>query len=282
MLFNSFLESAQKNILVWHDNFLVIGVIGVVEIIFPARKLNFNQNINRFFLGSTYLLLNIIFIYPLIEKFSIILTTFAGRYPLLFKHKLISINFLQIQGFSQIALFAIATAIYWISWDFIQYWIHRLLHSRYFFWLHEHHHNTELDLFGSFRHSPIELLFIALTIGVPASLYIHIVFPQMGVPKLITYVLTFIVLIQHSNIKFGWPINYIFITPQMHRIHHSLESGHWNHNFSQYFTLWDYLFKTLYIPKINEFPETGDLLNPKKLFYKFFIQNDFKNIKPKS
>jgi len=57
------------------------------------------------------------------------------------------------------------------------------------------------------------------------------------------------------------PRGYVFIAPQMHRIHHSLNKKHWNHNLSQYFTFWDSVFGTLYIAMRYDYPGTGAMID---------------------
>jgi hypothetical protein len=51
-------------------------------------------------------------------------------------------------------------------------------------------------------------------------------------------------------------LRYIIVTPQYHRIHHSLEKRHWNKNFADRLVLWDILFRTRYAGA-DEFPDTG-------------------------
>ena len=61
----------------------------------------------------------------------------------------------------------------------------------------------------------------------------------------------------HSNIRtnLGW-LRYIFVTPQSHRVHHSIEPRHHDTNFGLTFSLWDQLFGTQY-RGYDEYPATG-------------------------
>lgn len=61
----------------------------------------------------------------------------------------------------------------------------------------------------------------------------------------------------HGNIRtnFG-PLKYILVTPQSHRVHHSIELPHWDRNFAAYFTLWDRVFGTFHA-RYDEYPPTG-------------------------
>jgi sterol desaturase/sphingolipid hydroxylase (fatty acid hydroxylase superfamily) len=63
--------------------------------------------------------------------------------------------------------------------------------------------------------------------------------------------------VYHGNIRSNYGVlKYILVTPQSHRIHHSIEERHWGKNLGTYFTIWDRLFGTLY-PHYDEYPATG-------------------------
>lgn len=254
------MDNIPSLILEWKINFYILSLILILELILPARKLSFEQNAKRILLGTIYLILTISFIYPATTFVNISIT------KLLDTSQLSSLKILfDIRTRYTVFSYVCSIAIYWVYWDFFQYWIHRLLHSKAFYKLHEHHHNVELDAFASFRHAPVELIFIYLTISLPSTIFFAVLAPTVST-QFQFYIISFLILIQHSNIRFGWPINIFFITPQMHRIHHSTQKEHWNHNFSQYFTLWDFIFGTLYIPKKNEYPITGPLTTFANLF----------------
>jgi sterol desaturase/sphingolipid hydroxylase (fatty acid hydroxylase superfamily) len=56
----------------------------------------------------------------------------------------------------------------------------------------------------------------------------------------------------HIPLSFGPYLSYIFSSPSMHQIHHSIEPRHLNKNYAIIFSIWDWLFKSLYIPKEPE------------------------------
>jgi sterol desaturase/sphingolipid hydroxylase (fatty acid hydroxylase superfamily) len=70
-------------------------------------------------------------------------------------------------------------------------------------------------------------------------------------------VLWFHTFLIHGNIRtnFGW-LGQIIISPQYHRIHHSIEPRHRDKNFGTIITLWDRVFGTRY-PGTDEYPDTG-------------------------
>ncbi len=58
--------------------------------------------------------------------------------------------------------------------------------------------------------------------------------------------------LNHANLKLSWgPFKYIFNNPVMHLYHHAytLPEGAYGVNFGISLSLWDYLFKTNYIPE---------------------------------
>ena len=61
----------------------------------------------------------------------------------------------------------------------------------------------------------------------------------------------------HANVRtnFGW-LKYVFVSPQYHRIHHSIEGRHRDHNFGAILTVWDRIFGTMY-PAFDEYPRSG-------------------------
>jgi len=57
-----------------------------------------------------------------------------------------------------------------------------------------------------------------------------------------------------------WPatlLDRIIVTPQVHRIHHSVDPSHYNRNFADALPLFDILFGTYYRPQAQEFAATG-------------------------
>jgi sterol desaturase/sphingolipid hydroxylase (fatty acid hydroxylase superfamily) len=66
--------------------------------------------------------------------------------------------------------------------------------------------------------------------------------------------------INHANVKITWgPFKYIFNNPVMHLYHHSyvLPEGKYGVNFGISLSLWDYIFKTNYIPEESGTIELG-------------------------
>jgi alkylglycerol monooxygenase len=132
--------------------------------------------------------------------------------------------------------------------DFAYYVFHRMDHSYKILWiLHRvHHSDTTLNYSTALRVSWFEQVFFSLFL-VPLFL--------LGFNPIIIF-LAGIYLDKHQFICHGnylqLPhfLNYIFITPSNHRIHHAQEKGYQNANFGGVFSVWDRLFNT-YIDTAN-------------------------------
>jgi hypothetical protein len=52
------------------------------------------------------------------------------------------------------------------------------------------------------------------------------------------------------------PLRYLLVTPQSHRVHHSIEARHADRNFGVILSVWDRLFGTQW-QGADEYPECG-------------------------
>jgi len=140
--------------------------------------------------------------------------------------------------------------------DFVIYLQHRLFHSRPLLWrLHRMHHtDLDLDVTSGNRFHPLEIL---ISMGIKLA-----VIPLIGAPPVA--VLIFEVLLNataqfnHGNIRIPpvldrW-LRLLLVTPDMHRVHHSVIPRETDSNFGFNLPWWDRLCGT-YRPQ----PEAGHL-----------------------
>ncbi len=139
--------------------------------------------------------------------------------------------------------------------DFIEYFVHNLLHRVPLLWeFHKVHHSiVELDWIGNMRFHWMEIVvYKSLT-------YLPLV--MLGVKGdvilWIAIVSTLIGHLNHSNLNFNWgPLRYVINSPRMHVWHHDvILRGQYGHNFGVVFCLWDWLFGTAYLPADKDQPE---------------------------
>ena len=133
-----------------------------------------------------------------------------------------------------------------IVFDILSYGQHRILHRWYFFWrAHRvHHSDRHIDVSTSLRFHPFETLFrTTLEAGVVWGCGL----PPEGI-LLNFFVLGLFNTVTHANValpaRVDWALSSLFVTPNIHRLHHSMTPEHQNSNFGTIFTLWDRLFGT--------------------------------------
>jgi sterol desaturase/sphingolipid hydroxylase (fatty acid hydroxylase superfamily) len=141
---------------------------------------------------------------------------------------------------------AIALAAGFVLLDFFAYWTHRLLHRIPLLWrLHAlHHSDSDLDVTTTIRHHPAEAIVQALC---DATVAVAFGFPPQAV---LLYGGTVLVVqtFHHGNVMLPSrlkPLSRLLITPDLHRLHHSMAYAENNSNFGNLIPLWDRLFGTL-------------------------------------
>jgi len=138
----------------------------------------------------------------------------------------------------------LASVVAFLLLDGTLYTQHRLLHLIPFLWrFHSvHHADPEFDITTGVRFHPAEILIsfvlkagVILAIG--AGPYAVFVFEAT---------LSSASLFTHANLKLPVTVDTLlrrlFVTPEMHRIHHSVEASEHNRNFGFFLSCWDQLF----------------------------------------
>ncbi len=131
-----------------------------------------------------------------------------------------------------------------IALDCAVYWQHRAFHRFGWLWRwHKTHHDDRaFDVTTGLRFHPIE--------GVMSLVWKSGVTVALGVPPFAVPIFEFWLmagsLVEHSNI--GLPafadrvLRHFWVTPAMHRIHHSAHTDDAQHNFGFAIAVWDHLF----------------------------------------
>lgn len=130
--------------------------------------------------------------------------------------------------------------------DVAIYWQHRILHVVPFLWrLHRvHHADTGFDVTTGLRFHPFE---IVLSMGIKLGLIFVFGIPALAV-LIFELALSAGSLFTHTNIalppRFERAMRWIFVTPDMHRIHHSVHREETNSNFGFHLSVWDRIFRS--------------------------------------
>lgn len=146
--------------------------------------------------------------------------------------------------------------------SFFRYWMHRAQHTNNFLWeLHSYHHRvTDLKASNAEVSNPIDFalrnVIVFLMLGVVGfnPLAIFIAFPITNVTATFSHC--------GGDVK-GGLLNYVMVTPEVHRWHHSAKvpDGYgYSCNYGVEFIFWDILFGTYYLPQ-----ENGQAVNPERV-----------------
>lgn len=130
--------------------------------------------------------------------------------------------------------------------DFAIYLQHVMLHAIPAFWrLHRMHHaDLEFDLTTGLRFHPLEIL---LSMGIKLTV-VAILGPPAVAVLVFEIVLNATAMFNHSNIHIPRSLEAILrlfvVTPDMHRVHHSIRPDEYNTNFGFNIPWWDKLLGT--------------------------------------
>ena len=138
-----------------------------------------------------------------------------------------------------------------LLFDMWTYWWHRISHVVPFLWrFHRvHHSDPQMDVTTANRFHVGEI-FISNTIRIPLIILFGAEFWHIA---LFTALMFPIVQFQHANIglppKFDRLLRTIFVTPHMHKVHHSRYYKETNSNYTSMLSIWDRLFGSFVLSK---------------------------------
>lgn len=235
----------------WYQNYfwgltlLSLAVWGL-EIVFPWRK---DQPIIRkdFWLDGFYMFFNFfIFTFFITGFYSLAQSAFGA-----FGITLESLSLLNLKAmplWSQLLIFFIIN-------DFVQWFTHVLLHRFEVLWrFHQVHHSVqEMGFAAHLRYhwtenvfyKPLKTLAVMLIGGFEPehAFFVHFIAITIGH-------------LNHANVRITWgPLKYIFNNSVMHLYHHAKELPEdrpYGMNYGISLSLWDYIFRTNYIPQSED------------------------------
>jgi len=150
------------------------------------------------------------------------------------------IGLLQVVGAGAVVSFVVTV----LALDGATYLVHRVMHQTPLLWrVHlVHHIDASVDATTAFRQHPVEGLlrfsFIAATAWIlgapPVAVAIYRLLGSLNA------------VLEHSNLKVpGWLdriVAYVWVTPHMHKVHHSRERTETDSNYANLFSFFDRLF----------------------------------------
>ena len=173
-------------------------------------------------------------------------------------------------------------ALTFIVIDFVYYWYHRCSHRIRFLWaVHMNHHSSEeMNYVVSLRQA---------WFGPITKIPFFIFMPVVGFDPLITLVAgvasTLWGVLGHTQwiSKLGL-LEYIFVTPSSHRVHHGSNECYLDKNYGNFLIIWDRMFGTFAEEREKVkygIRENVKTFNPLKITFKvwFQIADDFSKSK---
>ena len=235
----------------------VFAVVALVEFFFPRRPLSVPKG-HRWFVNGFIVVLN-----TLVTRLAMPLLPFGMA------------ELAKIKGWGLLNLTMlphwICVALAFLAFDLIIYLQHRAFHRIPLLWrLHRvHHTDLDLDVSSGTRFHPIEII---ISIFIKLAAVVLIGAPALTV-VLFEIVLNATSLFNHGNIFIPVSIDrwlrLFLVTPDMHRVHHSVNPRETDSNFCFNFPWWDKLLGTYraqpaaghdnMLIGLNEFRSAGQL-----------------------
>jgi sterol desaturase/sphingolipid hydroxylase (fatty acid hydroxylase superfamily) len=235
---------------------IVSLIVWALEIAFPWRK---KQGIFRkdfwmdtFYMFFNFFLLNLIVLIALSNTVSQLFDDILGVIGL-------SISNFQLFDVDNLPLW-LGLLIFFLVSDFVQWNTHRLLHRVTWLWnFHKVHHSVQqMGFEAHLRYHWME------PIVYKSILYIPIASIGGFDAQDVAIVHFFALIVGHLNhANLGWDygvFKYIFNNPKMHIWHHAKQLPdhvRYGVNYGLTLSLWDYLFKTDYVPHSGKDIELG-------------------------
>lgn len=267
----------------WENYFYGLIIVSVVvwllEIVFPWRK---DQKVFRkdFWLDTFYMFFNF-FLLNLI-----VLIFLSNTAEALFNDVLSLIN-LSVSDFELLDVdalpYGLGLLVFFLVSDFVQWNTHRLLHRIPFLWnFHKVHHSVkEMGFAAHLRYHWMEPVVYKSILYIPLAIIGG--FDAQDVAIVHFFALT-VGHLNHANL--GWDygfLKYIFNNPKMHIWHHAKElPSHvrFGVNYGLTLSLWDYIFKTSYVPHNGRDIELG--FEGDEHFPKDFLHQELYPLKTKN
>ena len=220
----------------------MVAAILALEALLPADRAQpvFSRS---FVLDAAYFGLNMLFR-------AVVISAYVGLLKALYDRHL---DFLTIQALADWpALTRLGLAI--LLTDFLAWFHHYVRHRVAVLWrLHAIHHSQEqMNLFTDLRYHPVEYLVTVTLVALPMFIFAN----TLPVTFAYSLVHQWYTKLYHANIRTDLgPLRHVLVTPQSHRIHHSILPEHRDRNFGVLLTVWDRLFGTAYLG--GGYPRTG-------------------------
>jgi sterol desaturase/sphingolipid hydroxylase (fatty acid hydroxylase superfamily) len=235
--------SLLRNTVLMPEFWLVIALTLTLERLLPAKP-------NQPWFGVAFRQDLVWFVYEAILH-TIIIVTYVHVLITIYHRNFESLTIHAARAWPNWVQFAVAVLLL----D-LMYWVqHYVNHKVPLLWsFHSlHHSQKELNFFTDFRYHVLEYVVRHTFLVIPFLVL------AVEAPTIILFAIfqRWYTRVYHGNIRTNLgPLRYVLVTPQSHRIHHSIEARHRDTNFGSLFSIWDHLFGTQ-CRRYDEYPDTG-------------------------
>jgi sterol desaturase/sphingolipid hydroxylase (fatty acid hydroxylase superfamily) len=235
----------------WYQNYfyaliLLSLVVWRLEVLFPWRK---QQSVFRkdFWLDGFYMFFNFFVFGLFVSGFFALFEYGFSKFGITMK-SLVLLDLEDFRLWSQLLIFFIIN-------DFVQWFTHVILHRFSVLWrFHQVHHSVlEMGFAAHLRfhwmenvlYKPLKTLAVMIIGGFEPqhAFFIHFIAITIGH-------------LNHANVRITWgPLKYIFNNSVMHLYHHAKQlpkDRPYGMNYGISLSLWDYIFRTNYIPQSTD------------------------------
>jgi sterol desaturase/sphingolipid hydroxylase (fatty acid hydroxylase superfamily) len=212
--------------------FGVFAVMGLWELISPRRRLRVSKAV-RWVNNLGLVFLNSIILRLLFPAAAVGMAALAQQ------------RGWGLLNFNEVPL-ALSVVISVVAMDFVIYLQHVLVHAVPALWrLHRvHHADPDYDVTTGARFHPIEIILSMLI----KFATIMVLGPPVVAVVIFEVVLNATAMFNHANVRLPLGLDrvlrWFLVTPDMHRVHHSVENDEANSNFGFSLAWWDRLFGT--------------------------------------
>ena len=212
--------------------FGVFGIMAVWELLSPRRELKLSRGL-RWTNNIALVIINTIVLRLLFPAAAVGIAALAQQrgWGLL--------NYHSLPGLLSVVISVVVM-------DFVIYLQHVMFHAVPLFWrLHRvHHADMDYDVTTGTRFHPVEIVLSMLI----KFATIMVLGPPIVAVVIFEVLLNATAMFNHSNVRLPLGLDrylrWIVVTPDMHRVHHSIEDDEANSNFGFNLPWWDRLFAT--------------------------------------
>ena len=222
---------------------IVVCVYLLLETLFPLYTTTRQQMLRRWITNASLYVFNVLVLYAFFHAATLQITA-SG----------VDLSWTHFDEVRSLPLW-IQFLVYLLFFDLFQYVVHVMSHRYEWLWrIHvTHHADEDIDSTTSFRHHPLEFCLEC------SMRIIALIVTGVSIEALILYdiLLTCHTFFAHSNLRvpawFDTWMRRALVTPDFHRVHHSVVRKQADSNYGFLLTFWDQVFGThRYVPQAEQ------------------------------